>query len=53
MKNFKITYESFAGKIVETFVDATNEDDAINIAYNEDCGYSNDNILKIISVEEI
>jgi len=51
--NYEITYLAYSGRIVYTTVeDAESKDDAIEKAYDAECNYSSDCILKIISVNE-
>ena len=47
---YEVRYLAYSGRIVTTDVDAENEDDAIDKAYEEEVNYSSDCILKIIDV---
>jgi hypothetical protein len=50
--NFTVVYINQAGRTVRTTVEATDEEDAISVAYKNDAEFSgSDNIWKIVSVD--
>ncbi len=56
MKSWEILYLSYEGNVRTCRIDTddlANEDDAASKAYQEEAGYSGDNIYKIITINEL